>query len=34
MWLPCFFRLKDELVSFVVLVFVFHDVLWDQGSDW
>ncbi len=26
--------LEDELASCVVLVFVLHDVLWNQGSDW
>jgi hypothetical protein len=31
MWVPC---LEDELASYVVLVFVLHDVLWDQVSDW
>jgi hypothetical protein len=25
---------KDELAKSIVLVFVFHDVLWDLGSDW
>jgi hypothetical protein len=31
MWAPC---LEDELTSCVVLVFVLHDVLWDQGPNW
>jgi hypothetical protein len=31
MWAPC---LEDELTSCVVLVFVLHDVLRDQGSNW
>jgi len=31
MWAPC---LEDELASYVVLVFVLHDVLWDQVFDW
>jgi len=26
--------LEDELASCVVLVFVLHDVLWNQGSNW
>ncbi len=25
---------KDELASSIVLVFVLHDVLWDQSFDW
>ncbi len=30
-WAPC---LEDELASCVVLVFVLHDVLWDQVTNW
>jgi hypothetical protein len=31
MWAPC---LEEELSRCVVLVFVLHDVLWDQGPNW
>ncbi len=31
MWAPC---LENELANCVVLVFIFHDVLWDQGPNW
>jgi hypothetical protein len=31
MWVP---YLEDELANYVVLVFVLHDVFWDQGLDW
>jgi hypothetical protein len=27
-------NLEDELASSVVLVFVLHDFLWDQGANW
>jgi hypothetical protein len=27
-------NLEDELASSVVLVFILHDFLWDQGADW
>ncbi len=30
MWAPC---LEEELVSYVVLVFVLHDTLWDQDPN-
>ncbi len=30
-WVPC---LEEELASCVVLVFVFHDTLWDQNPNW
>jgi len=27
-------NLENELASYVILVFVLHDVLWECGSNW